>query len=90
MQKHIGKSTNKKIICEVCKKEIIKGDKRVHYIEDVIGGEVFFEKNFHQKCWIEWYNESLDNKIKAYSNQILKVAMPKIKQAFEGEQVINL
>lgn len=76
------------VICNFCKGKIRKGDKRVHYVEDVLDGEVYFDISFHTKCWIEKYNLSLDEKVKEYAKKMMAEALPRVKHAMEQRGMV--
>lgn len=74
-----------KIICEKCKKRIFDNENRVNYSEtNPKGGKTYIDLHFHTDCWIEHYNESLDKKIKNYSNQIIRASKPMIDGIVSG------
>lgn len=74
------------VICQYCKKEIEKGEKRVHFIEDYNDDrKPYFDISFHNKCWIDKYAESLDIKIKEYADKLMSFAKPIVeKKLLEG------
>lgn len=66
------------IICERCKKEIKENERKVLF-KEYDKKKVYTELYFHTNCWIEHYNESLDKKIKNYSQKIMKNIAPMVK-----------
>ena len=70
------------VVCNFCKKKILKGSRRVHYTED-INDKIDFDISFHAKCWVNKYNFSLDEKVKAYANKMMSNVMPKIKHELQ-------
>lgn len=76
------------IICEKCKLEIDNSEHRVTYKEHSLKPiDILIELNFHQKCWIAHYEESLDKKIKYFSKQIMKNAQPLINEYVKNREI---
>lgn len=74
-----------KIVCEKCMRKIEDDEPRVTYKEHIPKNKkVLIELNFHQQCWINHYNESMDKKIRAYSSQMMKTALPLVKNFMEN------
>ena len=72
--------------CDKCQFEIEDHEVCVNYSETVETPEkkTLIDKHFHQKCWIEQYNKSLDVKIKAYTNQVMEGVKPFLAQLQGG------
>lgn len=76
------------VICNFCKRKIFKGDKRVRYQEDILDGDIFFDISFHQKCWVDKYNLSLDEKVRDYSKKMMAHTIPKLKNALRERGMV--
>lgn len=67
--------------CERCKTTILNEQVSVNYSETTNKPKkILIEKHWHQKCWIESYNESLDRKIKIYTQKIMENAKPMLQE----------
>lgn len=75
------------MICHYCKKEIDKKDRKVLFKESD-DKKTYTEHYFHVRCWISFYDESLDKKIKTYAQQMMKIAVPAVKTAMESRGII--
>ncbi len=73
--------------CHYCKKPIKKGQRKVTFKEDD-DKKTYSELFFHVNCWIEHYNESLDTKVRAYAEKMMKQAIPAVKMAMEQRGMI--
>lgn len=79
------------ITCKHCNKPIKDKEVSVNYSETrKTPKKTLIDLHFHQKCWIENYNESLDRKIRIYSENILKTAMPLIQETMSGGKVVKI
>ena len=70
--------------CKKCVKRIKKGDKVVLWKTFIQGGEILEEVYFHFKCFLEWRNESLENRAKKLYASSMKAALPKLKGMLGG------
>lgn len=74
-------------ICHFCKKVILLKQRKVEFKEDD-NKKVYTDLFFHVNCWIEHYNESLDKKVRAYAEKMMKTAIPMVKNAMEQRGMI--
>jgi hypothetical protein len=70
--------------CHYCKKEIDENNGTHCALISYNDGDITNQDCWHSECWkIEW-QEKMDNKIKEYSNKMLKTAEPLIASKFGG------
>jgi hypothetical protein len=75
------------VICHFCKKKIIKGQRRVHYMED-IDDKIDFDISFHAKCWKQKWDLSVDTQCKILAKNMMANVLPKVKHIMESREVI--
>lgn len=73
--------------CTYCKQKINEKDRKVLF-KEFNNKKTFTELYFHVQCWINTYQESLDKKIKQYSDVMMKTAIPLVKTAMEERGMI--
>lgn len=76
------------VTCHFCHGKILKGQRRVHYTED-IDGKIDFDISFHSKCWIQKYDLSLDEKVKEYANKMMNEIKPKLQHAMQERGMLT-
>lgn len=74
---------NDKMKCEKCGKEIKKNEKKVLF-KEYDDKKVYTKLYFHTNCWIEHYNESLNKKIRNYSERIMNQVAPLLQEKLMG------
>jgi hypothetical protein len=83
-----GDYLDKMVTCKYCKKKILKGERRVHWTED-IDGKIDLDISFHSKCWIQHYNLSLDKKVKDYANKMMAEIKPRMQHEMEARGMLR-
>jgi streptogramin lyase len=76
-------------ICRRCNKEIGKDEKGVTWIT-FEGKKILEEVHFHWNCFIEWRNESLENRARQLYVDSMKKTIPQfqnlMKQIYNGRE----
>ncbi len=77
-----------KKICCYCHKEIFPDDKQTQLI--TTKGDLLMEnKEFHFECWLNDYNESLDNKVKSYAEKLTNFAKPAVAKVMKARGMLG-
>ena len=69
--------------CKRCKKTIKKIDKAVLW-KTFEGKKIYEEVYWHWKCFIEWRNESLENRAKKIYQKSMQNCIPKFSKMLGG------
>ena len=75
------------VVCHFCHGKILKTQRRVHYTEE-INEKIDFDISFHDKCWKQKWNLSVDNQVKLYANKLMKEAIPRVKHEMEARGML--
>jgi hypothetical protein len=46
-------------------------------------------KEFHFECWLNDYNESLDNKVKSYAEKLMNFAKPAVAKVMKARGMLG-
>ncbi|HUS51416.1 MAG TPA: hypothetical protein VMZ91_14700 [Candidatus Paceibacterota bacterium] len=71
------------MICERCSNKIKKTNKAVLW-KTFIDKEILEEVYWHYNCFIEWRDESLENRAKKLYNESMKNVLPKFQNMLKG------
>lgn len=70
-------------VCKKCDKEITKNEKGVTWI--TFRGKEELEKiHWHFNCFLEWRNESLENRAQKLFQESMKKSIPMMKDLMKG------
>ena len=73
--------------CQVCKGKIDESKRFVSF-KEYDKKKVYAELHFHVACWVKNYNESLDKKVRSYSEKMMKTAVPVVKSFMESRGML--
>jgi len=76
------------VVCHFCKGKILKGQRRVHYTED-IDGKIDFDISFHDKCWKQKWDLSVDKQCGLLAKKMMAETLPKIKHEMESRGMLQ-
>ncbi len=78
-----------KLFCERCRLEIKDGEKvaGMHTYDNF--PKISDERYFHFKCFLEWRNESLENRAKKIYTETIKKVIPQAKEMLKGLGINN-
>jgi len=70
------------VVCHFCHGKIIKEQRRVHYTES-INEKIDFDISFHDNCWKQKWDLSVDKQCGLLAKNMMNQVMPKIKHEME-------